>query len=54
MKKYSTLLTKAINYISGDLEENSMHSLFSFNGLLNKNEETTTEDFELISMLIVE
>ena len=54
MKKYSTLLTKAINHISGDLEEDNMHSLFSFDGLLNKNEETTTEDFELISMLIVE
>ena len=54
MKKYSTLLTKAINYIGGDLEENNMHSLFSFDGLLNKIEESTSEDFELISMLIVE
>ena len=54
MKKYSELLTKAINFINGDLEEDNMHSLFSFDGLLSKNEETTSEDFELISMLILE
>ena len=54
MKKYSELLTKAINFINGDLEEDNMHSLFSFDGLLSKNEETTSEDFELISMLILD
>ena len=54
MKKYSELLTKAINFINGDLKEDNMHSLFSFDGLLSKNEETTSEDFELISMLILD
>lgn len=54
MKKYSELLTKAINYINGDLKEKNMHSLFSFDGLIKDNEENTSEDFELISMLIVD
>ena len=53
MKVYSELLNKAIENINGDIKENEMHSMFSFDGLI-ASEDDTEEDFELISMLIIE
>lgn len=53
MTRYSELVNKVIEKINGDIHENEMHSIFSFDGLI-QTEDTDEEDFELISMLIIE
>lgn len=54
MREYSELLNKSISFIDGDIKESNMHSLFSFDGLISNDDEITSEDFEFISMLIIE
>ncbi|MCR3907101.1 MAG: helicase, partial [Tenericutes bacterium] len=54
MKKYSNLLEESITSIIGKKEEKGIASLFSKGGIsIQKDALSNTEDFELISFLII-
>lgn len=54
MKIYSELLNKAVHSIKGEEEEKAFQATFDFGGFNNAFAEETTDDFELISFLVVE
>lgn len=54
MSKYSTLVTKAIRNITGNVEEDNMMSIFDFDGFNDSFSDVNEEDYELISFLIIE
>jgi hypothetical protein len=54
MKIYSELLNKAIQSIKGEEEEKAFQTTFDFGGFNNSFAEETTDDFELISFLVVD
>ena len=54
MKIYSELLNKAIQSIKGEEEEKAFQATFDFSGFNNSFAEETTDDFELISFLVVD
>ena len=54
MSFYSELLSKAITSIKRQEEENAIQSVFDFGGFDNSFADETTEDFELVSFLVVE
>ncbi|MFI3205703.1 MAG: helicase-related protein [Clostridia bacterium] len=53
MSIYSKLLNKAVNSIKGSEEEKAMSFTFDFGGFNNSFADDTTDDFELISFLVV-
>lgn len=54
MSFYSDLLNKAIKSIKGEEESKAVQMLFDFGGFNNAFAEETTDDFELVSFLVVE
>lgn len=54
MKKYSELLSASIKTIQGEEEKNAIQSIFNFGGFNNDFANESSEDFELISFLVVE
>ncbi|MEF9984492.1 MAG: helicase-related protein [Oscillospiraceae bacterium] len=54
MKFYSELLNKAVNSIKGEEEAKAFQTTFDFGGFNNAFAEETSDDFELISFLVVE
>ena len=54
MRIYSELLNKAIQSIKGEEEEKAFQTTFDFGGFNNSFAEETTDDFELISFLVVD
>ncbi|WP_281885864.1 helicase-related protein [Paenibacillus sp. YYML68] len=54
MSKYSTLLNKAIKAIQGEEDKNAQISIFDFSGYNNEFANSSSDDFELISFLVVE
>jgi ERCC4-related helicase len=54
MSEYSALLTKAVESIQGDEGEKAQESIFDFSGFNNPFANETTDDFELISFLVVD
>jgi len=54
MKIYSELLNKAVQSIKGEEEEKAFQATFDFSGFNNSFAEETTDDFELISFLVVD
>lgn len=54
MSFYSDLLNKAIKSIKGEEESKAVQMMFDFGGFNNAFAEETTDDFELISFLVVE
>lgn len=54
MSKYSELINLAINSIKGEEEENAMMCVFDFGGFTDNFSDTSSDDFELISFLVVE
>ncbi len=54
MKLYSLLLNKAVHSIKGEEENKAFQAIFDFGGFNNAFAEETTDDFELISFLVVE
>lgn len=54
MTMYSELLNKAISSIQGAEEQSAMKTAFDFTGFQNPFENETTDDFELVSFLVVE
>jgi superfamily II DNA or RNA helicase len=54
MSKYSSLLNKAIQAIQGEEDKNAQISIFDFSGYNNEFANTSSDDFELISFLVVE
>lgn len=54
MKIYSELLNKAVSSIKGEEEAKAFQTTFDFGGFNNAFAEETTDDFELISFLVVE
>ena len=54
MSKYSTLVTKAIRDITGNVEEDNMMNVFDFDGFNDSFSDVNEEDYELISFLIIE
>jgi SNF2 family DNA or RNA helicase len=54
MKFYSNLLTKAITSIQGEENNKSISSIFDFGGYDNPFAKETSDDFELISFLMVD
>lgn len=54
MKIYSELLNKAVGSIKGEEEAKAFQTTFDFGGFNNAFAEETTDDFELISFLVVE
>lgn len=53
MSVYSELLNNAIDNIQGIEEENSEQTIFDFGGFNNFFENESSDDFELVSFLIV-
>lgn len=54
MSSYKNLLDKAVEFVLGIVEEQGMESLFSLgNSSLLKDTATTSDDFELISFLVI-
>lgn len=54
MSFYSQLLNKAISAIQGDEDKKAELSIFDFGGYNNDFANSSTDDFELISFLVVE
>lgn len=54
MEFYSELLNKAIRSIKGEEESKAVQMMFDFGGFNNAFAEETTDDFELVSFLVVE
>lgn len=54
MSFYSILLSKAIKAIQGEEDKNAQASIFDFGGYNNEFANSSSDDFELISFLIVE
>ncbi len=54
MTLYSQLLTKAITAIQGDEDKKAELSIFDFGGYNNDFANSSTDDFELISFMVVE
>lgn len=54
MSLYSELLSTAIKSIKGNEEKKAVLSIFDFGGFNNEFENESTDDFELISFLVVE
>lgn len=54
MQFYSDLLNKAIKSIKGEEESKATQMMFDFGGFNNAFADETTDDFELISFLVVE
>lgn len=54
MSVYSNLLNKAIQAIQGDEDKKAQASIFDFGGYSNEFANSSNDDFELISFLIVE
>lgn len=54
MSHYSSLLNKAVQSIKGEEESKAVKSVFDFSGFNNAFADETTDDFELISFLVVE
>lgn len=54
ISKYSSLLNKAIQAIQGEEDKNAQISIFDFSGYNNEFANTSSDDFELISFLVVE
>lgn len=53
MKKYSHLLSKVVNSIQKVEEDNAGFTLFDFGGFKNDFANKTTDDFELVSFIVV-
>ena len=54
MRFYSDLLNKSIQSIKGAEESKAAQLMFDFGGFNNAFADVTTDDFELISFLVVE
>jgi hypothetical protein len=54
MSFYSLLLNKAIEAIQGDEDKKAQTTVFDFGGYNNEFADSSTDDFELISFLVVE
>lgn len=54
MSFYSSLLNKAIKSIKGEEESKAVQMIFDFGGFNNAFANETTDDFELVSFLVVE
>ncbi|WP_242836810.1 hypothetical protein [Desulfotomaculum nigrificans] len=54
MSFYSRLLNKAIEAIQGDEDQKAEMTIFDFGGYNNEFANSSTDDFELISFLVVE
>lgn len=54
MSFYSSLLSKAIKAIQGDEEKKAQASIFDFGGYQNEFSNTSADEFELVSFLVVE
>ncbi len=54
MDFYSDLLNKAIHSIKGEEESKAVQNIFDFSGFNNTFAEETSDDFELVSFLVVE
>lgn len=54
MEFYSNLLNKAIQSIKGEEESKAAQMMFDFGGFQNSFANETTDDFELVSFLVVE
>lgn len=54
MEFYSELLNKAIRSIKGEEESKAVQMMFDFGGFNNAFAEETTDDFELVSFLVVD
>lgn len=54
MEFYSNLLNKAIQSIKGEEESKATQMMFDFGGFQNSFANETTDDFELVSFLVVE
>lgn len=54
MSMYSELLSSAIKSIQGNEEKKSIQTIFDFGGFNNEFANETSDDFELISFLVVE
>ena len=50
---YSELLNTAVNSIKGEEEEKAVQTVFDFSGFNNNFKDDTTDDFELVSFLVV-
>ena len=50
---YSELLNTAVNSIKGEEEEKAVQTVFDFSGFNNNFKNDTTDDFELVSFLVV-
>lgn len=53
MSRYSDLLNKVVGSIQKDEEDNAGFSLFDFGGFKNDFADKTSDDFELVSFIIV-
>lgn len=54
MSEYSKLLNKAISEILGEEDKKAQQSIFDFGGYENSFENVSSDDFELVSFLVVE
>ena len=54
MSFYSRLLSKAIEAIQGHEDQKAQKSIFDFGGYQNEFASAESDDFELLSFLIVE
>jgi ERCC4-related helicase len=54
MSYYSSLLSKAIKAIQGEEDKNAQVSVFDFSGYNNEFANSSTDDFELISFLVID
>lgn len=54
MSFYSSLLSKAIKAIQGDEDKKAQSSIFDFSGYNNEFANSSSDDFELVSFLVVE
>jgi ERCC4-related helicase len=54
MGKYAALLSKAVQAIQGEEDKKAMSSIFDFGGYNNEFAAADSDDFELVSFLIVE
>ena len=54
MTFYSSLLSKAIKAIQGDEDKKAQASIFDFGGYNNEFANSSSDDFELVSFLVVE
>ena len=53
MSRYSTLLNKVVGSIQKVEEDNAGFTLFDFGGFKNEFADKTSDDFELVSFIIV-